>query len=149
MICLSNYLTIQIGRKFIITNEEKDLIRLCHQDINYRVYNNNLIPILMLSKDNHWIEFIRVVNIHFDVDVGIAIRYDVKTKRLTISGIHLNKQPILNNHQLLYPDHECRCLEDFICNIDELEILKIWDLNSKGYNHCYFQISISMTKLVL
>ena len=36
----------------------------------------------------------------------------------------MDKQQILDNHQLLLPVHECHCLDDFICNIDELRIVK-------------------------
>jgi len=72
---------------------------------------------------HRWVEFIRIFNIHVDIDIGISMRYDLCTKSLSITGIHLNKQRILEQHQLLYPGHPCpEYLKDFICNIDELKI---------------------------
>ena len=111
------------AKRMTFSINKSEFLRICCNDINYRACNDNLIPILMFDANSHWVEFVRIFNIHRDVDIGISMKCDVNTKKLSITGIHLDKQKILEQHHLLFPDHrDAQYLDDFVCDIDELKI---------------------------
>ena len=61
-------------KTFTMTIEAKEFVPLCNQEINHRVYNNNLMLILMFNNmDNYWVEFIRIIQFQIDVDMAISM----------------------------------------------------------------------------
>jgi len=92
-------------------------------DTHEQSHAHDLIAIVMFNESQCWIEFVKIFTICSN-DIGVSFKYDPDKDKTFVTGIHLDKQKILDNHQLLFPDHECHCLDDFVCNIDELRILK-------------------------
>jgi len=88
----------------------------------------NLIPIVMFSgnaKENrHWVEYVQIVRFCGNVDIGVSFVYDEEKDAVFVSGIHLDRDAILRQHELLLPGHgkECRCLDGFVSNISDLKI---------------------------
>ena len=87
-----------------------------------------LVPILMFNNQKNngtfWIEYIWIVRVdqETETDIGISLAYiDNKVK---VKGIHLKKQWMMNQHQLVNTRHntECRCFDDFHSNITALHI---------------------------
>eukprot|EP01083_Nonionella_stella_P239281 837609_1 len=86
-----------------------------------------LIPILMFdnTSNTHWIEYILVVHIRHDIAIGISLRYDSKGVRIT--GIHLDKVMILEQHEVLlsHSQHDngaCHCLDGFTSIIHDMRV---------------------------
>eukprot|EP01084_Bolivina_argentea_P004213 8015_1 len=104
----------------IITSEFVQIIQTSARD--------NLIPIVMFNdSDNdsdYRVEYVQIIQIRSNVDVGVSHWYDEGAKKVVVSGIHLNKECIMNQHQLLCPNHLCHCLDGhaFLSQIDDLRI---------------------------
>eukprot|EP01083_Nonionella_stella_P125491 379591_1 len=83
-----------------------------------------LIPIIMFATaDNGYrVEYIQFVSIREDSDIGISYVYNHRKNTIQPSGIHLNKNNILHQHQLADPHHDCHCLDEFRSIIDDLHI---------------------------
>eukprot|EP01084_Bolivina_argentea_P107035 191413_1 len=82
-----------------------------------------LIPILMFGADSHWIEYVLMVRIDRDIgDIGVSLRYDKDTHEVRITGIHLDKQMIHEQHELLDPHHECHCLDGYQLSIHDIHV---------------------------
>eukprot|EP01083_Nonionella_stella_P157897 513143_1 len=91
-----------------------------------------LIPIVMFDDTAHWMEYICVVHIQKDMDIGIAIKYTKKhgLSSLKITGIHLDKAMILEQHELVLP-HKCECFDGFKSIIDDIHVGNADDLLNK------------------
>eukprot|EP01084_Bolivina_argentea_P314864 545402_1 len=114
------------------TQFEKHLIQLCSNEKKL----SPLIPILVFENNNKYhIEFIWIIRIS-DNDIGISLRYMKDTNIIKITGIHLDKQFILNQHQLISSQHcnECTCLKNFKSNINDLCIGNIDDQKNQNKN---------------
>eukprot|EP01083_Nonionella_stella_P215677 776051_1 len=61
-----------------------------------------LIPILMFDNalNTHWIEYILVIHIQNDIDIGISLRYDA-AYGVKITGVHLSKVMMMEQHEVL------------------------------------------------
>eukprot|EP01083_Nonionella_stella_P246810 856423_1 len=88
---------------------------------------HDLIPIVMFDETSHWMEYICVTNLQDCADIGIALR-DMDRHAIRIAGIHLDKQMILEQHQLVSWDIP-QCLDGFI--IDDMNIGNADDLLNK------------------
>eukprot|EP01083_Nonionella_stella_P013788 38776_1 len=87
-----------------------------------------LIPILMFdnTSNTHWIEYILVVHVEDDIDIGISLIYDA-TYGVQITGIHLDKVMILEQHEVLlsHSQHDngaCHCLDGFTSIIHDMRV---------------------------
>eukprot|EP01084_Bolivina_argentea_P246033 411829_1 len=97
--------------------------------------DDRLIPILMFARESHWVEHVALVHIdmsdgriedskveehdQMDINIGISLRCDARGLRVT--GIHLNKEKMSEQHQLLHP-HECHCLDGFNSTIHDIRV---------------------------
>eukprot|EP01083_Nonionella_stella_P189692 702020_1 len=112
---------------FSIQNNTKRLTLFIEQnELNPRIKRtlldadgaDSFIPILMFDRESHWVE--QVVIVHIDmsktrvekdqkvdqlrIDICVSLRCDAHSVRIT--GIHLDKEKISEQHQLLGP-HKC------------------------------------------
>eukprot|EP01084_Bolivina_argentea_P107036 191414_1 len=94
---------------------------------NIKNDTTRFVPILMFdnASNTHWIEYILVVHIRHDIAIGISLRYDSKGVRIT--GIHLDKVMILEQHEVLLShsqqeQDECHCLDGFHSSIHDLHV---------------------------
>eukprot|EP01084_Bolivina_argentea_P080479 145769_1 len=74
----------------------------------------NLIPILIMNNKPH-IEYLYIVHIPKNdmlVDIGISFDCD-KNNKVIIGGIHLNKNYIMNQYQLVNTHSDCKYLNTF------------------------------------
>eukprot|EP01083_Nonionella_stella_P290008 986805_1 len=86
-----------------------------------------LIPIIMFATaecDGYRVEHIKMVRIREDnaIYVGISFVYNHLENTIQPTGIHLNKNSILQQHQLAHPHHNCDCLDSFQQIIDDFHI---------------------------
>eukprot|EP01083_Nonionella_stella_P203609 742862_1 len=97
----------------------------------------SFIPILMFGERSHWVEHVAIVHIDMsdaciednkmdederdqvDINVGISLRCDAHGIRIT--GIHVDKEKISEQHQVLHP-HVCHCLDGFNSNIHDIRV---------------------------
>mmetsp|Transcript_52717 Transcript_52717/g.47359 ORF Transcript_52717/g.47359 Transcript_52717/m.47359 type:complete len:951 (-) Transcript_52717:165-3017(-) len=79
-----------------------------------------LIPIVINRKSNHWIEWVKIINIQSqNISVGIAIRYDQVTNQYKIKSILLDKGDILNKFGLIgYDSKQSRKYLDQLSNFN-------------------------------
>eukprot|EP01083_Nonionella_stella_P097026 272756_1 len=72
-----------------------------------------LIPIVMFdnASKTHWIEYILLVHIQRNIDIGVSLRHNANGVHIT--GIHLDKVMILEQHEALlsHGTDECHCLD--------------------------------------
>eukprot|EP01084_Bolivina_argentea_P309310 535016_1 len=112
---------------FGITNAEfKMLIQRANNDANAKI---QLIPIVMFSENDkvceYRVEYVQIVNLRTNVDIGISYFYDTRkgTDRVHVTGIHLNKRCVMDQHQLIFPGHHCPWIRDrFQTLMDDLRI---------------------------
>ncbi len=103
------------NKKFIHT-----VTKFIYNDSN----NNNklLIPIVMFSDTKYEIQYIQIMPLRDDVSIGISYAYIHYNKTIKVTGIHLKKMNILNQHQIIVSDHNRECLNSFISIIDDLHV---------------------------
>eukprot|EP01084_Bolivina_argentea_P148348 259386_1 len=96
-------------------------------------YNNQniptpLLPILRINPNNnqYWIQHIWITKIRDNISIGISLQMNVISSKLEVRGIYVDKIYISNMHQLATP-HNCMCLDNFICNINDLAIGNVHD----------------------
>eukprot|EP01084_Bolivina_argentea_P217761 369684_1 len=101
-----------------------------------------LIPIVIFNNYSHWIEWIWIVRIYECVDIGISFVYNSNGNALKVTGIHLDKELIKEQHILALPHHiyKCECFDNWISYISDIEICA--DLNDnenkiKAYKQKY------------
>merc|ERR1719361_3298337 len=100
------------GMECVITKKESG--RIINELNDFQ--NPTLIPIIMFDNESndYSIEFVWIVRIREDSNVGISLIYNAKKRRVEIKGIHTDKQLILDQHQLissLYPNYAVRGFE--------------------------------------
>eukprot|EP01083_Nonionella_stella_P240518 840732_1 len=81
-----------------------------------------LIPVIMFNCNGYRVEYIQIVRIRNDSDIGISYVYNPNKNCIKATGIHLNRENILHQHQLADPYHDCHCLDSFQSIIDDLHI---------------------------
>eukprot|EP01083_Nonionella_stella_P058356 152861_1 len=84
----------------------------------------DLIPILMFNDEcnEYWIEHVWIIRIdEEDISIGISFKYTINNQ-VKVAGIHLDKELLIDQHQLIVPNHECHCLDAFESNINYLSI---------------------------
>ena len=123
---LDIYNRINNKRRMTLSMTKPEFIK-CITDYYTKICNHNLInliPILLFDNDEnkYLIEFIWIINIENNINIGIGLRYDSINNRLKVGGIHLDSQYIRNQHQLIDPYHNCHCLDSFQTNISDLKI---------------------------
>ena len=87
----------------------------------------HLIPILMFDaiakKNKFWVEYLWIITIDENINIGISLIYNTETDNVKVKGIHLDKTYIINQHQLVSPLNSSDCLQDiFQSNISDLHI---------------------------
>eukprot|EP01084_Bolivina_argentea_P317958 551323_1 len=82
--------------------------------------SKELLPIVMFN-NKYRIEYVQIVPLRENIYIGISYIYDTNSG-ITVTGIHLNKNDIINQHQLLSTQHNCHCLDSFKSEIDYLHI---------------------------
>eukprot|EP01084_Bolivina_argentea_P186197 320994_1 len=80
----------------------------------------SLIPIIMFNCNGYRFEYIHIVKLRDNIDIGISFVYDEKYG-LNVSGIHCNRDNIIAQHQLVL-NHDCHCLDIFQSGINFLHI---------------------------
>merc|ERR1712176_897219 len=86
--------------------------------------DHKLIPIIMFNnKQKYQIHYVHIVRI-MDNDIGISYIYNSETKKITATGIHLDKKQLLKQHELVSPKHmkDCHCFDGFTSIITDLYI---------------------------
>eukprot|EP01084_Bolivina_argentea_P153763 268081_1 len=84
------------------------------------ISNKQLIPILMFNNHKHWVEYIFIVNIQKNISIGISLQRNAQNA-LKITGIHLDKEIIFEQHELVSP-HNCHCLDGFVSIIHDIRV---------------------------
>eukprot|EP01084_Bolivina_argentea_P049553 91124_1 len=108
------------NKQMTLTFQKQTFIRELNENINSKE-DMNLIPIIMFDNVVFSMHFVWVVTIDRDQSIGISFRID--QNRLIVTGIHLDKQYLQQQHQLVDPCHECHCLDSFKSNINDFRIV--------------------------
>eukprot|EP01083_Nonionella_stella_P260680 888483_1 len=89
-----------------------------------------LFPIVMFDQnDNVLIQYVMIVSIEKTVDIAVSFKYDVSAKSpLSVVGIHLDKDLIYKQHQVLCTSQTCRHLSRFKSSINYMHIGNCDDL---------------------
>eukprot|EP01083_Nonionella_stella_P204904 746639_1 len=114
-------------------NKKRIILKLnkheCIKDLNMMMTHRDevikLIPILMFDTENgaHHIEYVWIIRIEKGIDIGISFILNTENDELMVSGIHLNKTFLLNQHHLAIPQcPSCNCLDSFVSHITHLRI---------------------------
>eukprot|EP01084_Bolivina_argentea_P270783 460516_1 len=110
--------------RFTLSVTKPEFIANCMKSMKNQ-QNINLIPILMFDNSNigYSFEFIAIISIE-GVSIGVAFGYDEFKKQVKINDIHIDKEYIMNQHQLISAEHnkECKCLDEFSSHIQVLQI---------------------------
>merc|ERR1712228_377652 len=117
-----------MGQRMILSiTKDQFMIKLRNFLNNYQKEQKcNIISIVMFNdstKTNEYqIEHVWIVRID-ETDIGISFVYDNYQKRFIVNGIHVDKESIINQHELIaLPGHDCHCLDNFQSNITEIKI---------------------------
>jgi len=105
----------------------------CREFINKRDDDDDidLIPILMFNDNEYsnefWIEHVWIVTIDEleNISIGISFKYNNEENEVRVSGIHLDRGYLMDQHELVLPGHSgagCRCFDAFQSNINYLSI---------------------------
>ena len=95
------------------------------------------IPIVM-SYDNmeNGVHYLIIVKTECErPDIGVSVKYDAANDWISVSGIHIDKQSVLEQHQLAmpYPHNEsCNCLDEWEDNTNITHLI-IGDKNHYKY----------------
>eukprot|EP01084_Bolivina_argentea_P103794 185891_1 len=85
-----------------------------------------LIPIVMFDdKDQHWVEYVWIITVDNGINIGISLIYNENAHRVTVNGIHLDKESILKQHAFIisnWDEHKCNCLDNFQSTINDFLI---------------------------
>eukprot|EP01084_Bolivina_argentea_P066945 122033_1 len=84
--------------------------------------HNDVIPIVMFNGNGCRVEYVQIVQIRPNIAIGISYTYNTAKKSIKATGIHLDKNNIMRQHQLCSPQHHCTCLDGFHSDIDDLHI---------------------------
>eukprot|EP01084_Bolivina_argentea_P032842 60797_1 len=104
-----------------LTNEKFEKCYETFVDRN-TVQDMTLIPIVMFSeKDVYRLEHIWMVSVEDDVDIGVSFEYNKAEHTVQVVGIHLDKELILKQHQVICPS-DCNLLRDARFHITDLHI---------------------------
>lgn len=107
--------------------------------------SKTLFPIAMFNSetDEFWLEWVWTLRIDDGVSVGIAFRYQNPQNGVRVSGIHLDRDYLQEQHELVHPGHAAPGLRGFESNISDLRIGNPDDLQNK-INY-YKQLIASLT----
>merc|ERR1712228_370213 len=72
---------------------------LTHTEVNFIAASNILRTVANYLQ--YSIEFVWIVKIREDSQIGISVVYNAKKRRVEIKGIHSDKQLILNQHHAI------------------------------------------------
>merc|ERR1719443_264103 len=72
--------------------------------------------------DDFWVEHVLLVALDEAVDVGVAFVVDGESQRVRVSGIHLDREFMRLNHELLFPGEPAAALSGFTSAINYLSI---------------------------
>ena len=135
-------------------------------DFNNNYYNNNnnnnnnndiqLIPILMFNNQGKtfWIEHIWIVTIDKGINIAISFKsiIDEKEGYVQIGGIHLDKEYLQCQHELINPNHglNCKCFDNFQSHISDLKIgnpddLQVCLIYNVRFESIYLLVVIDLT----
>jgi len=107
---------------------QTEFVGLCVDYLeNKRAKNDpDLIPIIMFNTtaNQHWIEHVQIMHLVDEVAIGVSFVYDACKDTLYVTGVHMDKSALLQQHELLLPGHagDCHCFDGFVSNIDDLRI---------------------------
>ncbi len=142
-------------------NKERMVLYVQDQTMNDRIHqfrrnlaskmtDLRLVPMVMFNGNSksHWIEWLWIVRIAEDTDIGIALNH-----RMEVTGIHLDKEYILEQHHLVCPRHiaECTCLDDWKSSISDIKIFH--DLNEEtnkmnDYKQKYYAMKLFLHEFI-
>merc|ERR1712228_1163766 len=80
--------------------------------------------------NEYWIEYVWIITIDNNISIGISFRYN-KQYGVRVNGIHLDKEYLINQHELVMPNHNCKCFQGFNSHISDLKIGNPDDLQNK------------------
>ena len=117
----------------LITKEEfkKDFTNFVKQR-DEEIYK--VIPIVMFDINHkYFIEYIWIITIDRNCDIGIGFSYDQHNKDINVNGIHLNKVALIKQHELVSSKHmmDCKCFDEFRSNISDLSIGNVKEKENK------------------
>ncbi len=142
---LSIFNRIDNKRRMILSLTKRTFIKNYFNFIDkINIDNIKLIPILMFRSiyDRYWIEYVWMVSIDTDVDIGVSIRLNNK-QEIQVTELHLDKKYLQRQHELVDLSHNgCQCFKDFkMTKINYLTVGNPDDLLNKLKN-CKQQLNI-------
>eukprot|EP01083_Nonionella_stella_P057935 151898_1 len=89
------------------------------------LHGQSLIPILMFNSHSHmhWVEYVAIINIPINSNMctSIGISLVRREDRVQITGIHLDKQMLRQQHEVLHCI-DCHCFDVFTSMIDDIHV---------------------------
>lgn len=86
----------------------------------------NLIPIILFNENERdfVIEWCWIIRIEWNqsIDIAVSFRFDDHNNCVKIKSIHLDRDYLLEQHQMASPNHDCHCFDQFNSYIDDLAI---------------------------
>jgi len=121
--------------RITLSATKHEFAKQCEQFVNGG--EMKIIPSLMFGDDSYWsehsywIEYLLIIEYHKDVHIGISFKYNSIDNTVIPTGIHLDKDSILKQHQLGFPNHYCQCLNNFRTNVHDFRIGNPDDLQNR------------------
>jgi len=95
----------------------------------------NLIPIILFNETDRdfVIEWCWIIRIEWNpnIDIAVSFRFDDHNNCAKIKSIHLDKDYLMDQHQMALPNHDCHCFDHFNSYIDDLAVGNPDDLKNK------------------
>eukprot|EP01083_Nonionella_stella_P012670 35871_1 len=83
----------------------------------------SLLPIVMFDKnDKYYVEYVWIVRLEKNVDVGVSFEYNKAEDSVKVVGIYVDKAMILKQHQIVCPSHQHGMLNGVQSEITDLYI---------------------------
>ena len=106
----------------------------------------NLIPIILFNENERdfvieWCWIIRIECNPNNIDIAVSFRFDDHNNCVKIKSIHLDRDYLLEQHQMASPNHDCHCFDQFNSYIDDLAVGNPDDLKVCLLLICYSSIS--------
>ncbi|MCP3659888.1 MAG: hypothetical protein GY830_06055 [Bacteroidetes bacterium] len=127
---------------------EKLWIKECYK--SFADTSKKLIPIVIKTKNKHWIEWIKIINIKpkkvvgikcSEEGIGVSCRYNKEEKLWKVTSLYLNYHDIINKNILVGQNYECnKQLINFSDFPRKIKIIK----DASHYTECNDKIDRSM-----
>lgn len=90
-----------------------------------------------IEENRYWIEHLWIISIDMNISIGISFIFQPQTMSVGVTGIHLDKDYLQIQHELVLPDHDCHCFDTFNSYISDLKIGNPDDLQVHFINICF------------